>query len=165
MLSESSETFPEPPIMSAPLFSIPTFPICNSGPVHPQARIGLGSAPGITSLIPLAVHLTRSRIGTLENLPYHSRTCSGMSFVTLAATRPHQASPCANGPSSNAFSLLFVSLARLLPSQQRLHDPSPSHDKPTLPAPVHRRINPNPYFLPRLPFPMQAPHQLPFSPM
>ena len=91
MLPEPSETFPQPPIMSAPLFSIPIISIRNSRPLHPQARIGLGSAPGTTSLIPLAVHLTCPRIGTFGNLPSRFRTCSGVPSVTPSPTQSSNA--------------------------------------------------------------------------
>ena len=81
-LSEPSGTFPEPSIMSALLFSIPTFPIRNLGSAHLQARLGLGSAPDTTTSFLLAVQPTRPRIGTLGNLPSRSRTCPGVPSVT-----------------------------------------------------------------------------------
>ena len=87
MLPEPSGTFPEPPNLSAPLFSIPGIPIRHSGPLHPQARIGLGSAPGTTSLIPLAVLPTRPRMGILGNLPSRCRTCPSVPSVTPSPTQ------------------------------------------------------------------------------
>ena len=91
MLPEPSGTFPEPPIMSAPLFSIPSIPIRNLGSAHPQARLGLGSAPDTSKSFLLAVPLTRPRIGTLGNLPYRSRTCSGVPSVTPSPTQSSNA--------------------------------------------------------------------------
>ena len=90
-LPEPTRAFPEPLIMSALLFSIPGIPIRHSGPLHPQARLGLGSAPDTTSSILLAIHLTRPRIGTLKNLPYRSRTCPGVPSVTPSPTQSSNA--------------------------------------------------------------------------
>ena len=90
-LPEPSGTFPEPPILSAPVFLIPIIPIRNLGSAHPQARIGLGSASDTTTSFLLAVHLTRPRIGTFGNLPSRSRTCPGVPSVTPSPTQSSNA--------------------------------------------------------------------------
>ena len=77
--------------MTAPLFSIPNIPIRNLGPVHPQARLGLGFASDTTILILLAVHLTHPRIGTLKNLPRHTLMRLSASSMTPSPTQSRNA--------------------------------------------------------------------------
>ena len=133
MLSESSGIFPEPPIMSALLFSIPIIPIHNLGPVHPQAQLGLGLASDTHASILLAVHLTRPRIGTLENLPYRSRTCLDVPSVTPTHAldpEPRGLIPCSLClnllQNTTPFEKLHIHLTKS-PRISRIHLTSPHH--------------------------------------